>query len=1246
MRPRASKPVFPAEESPGKIADAQNAFFPIVAVGASAGGLEAYTEFFHALPVDTGMAFVLVQHLDPSHHSLLAEILSKATRMPVDEVRSGTRIRPNRVYVIPPDAFMAIEECAFVLTPRSKDPGQHLSVNFFMRSLAAERKSVAIGIVLSGTGADGTLGVTDIKAAGGITFAQDPATAKYDGMPRSAIASGCVDFILPPKAIAKELERIHRHPYVNQVKDEADIEPSPAGEDDFNGILNLLRKVSGADFSQYKPNTLYRRAMRRVMILRLGSLGEYAKHLRGHPEETEKLYDDVLIPVTSFFRDIETFEALKKHIYPAIVKDKGNKGAIRMWAPGCSTGEETYSLAMTLLEFLGNKAASFQVQIFGTDLNEKGIQKARAGLYRESIAEEISPERLRRFFVKEANGYRINKAVRDMCIFARQNLAYDPPFSQMNVVACRNLLIYLGPELQKKIIPILHYALKPSGFLVLGSSESISGFPSLFSTVDKKHKIYAKKSATSRLHYNFSQTRYPAGSGADVAGKARTSQGPQERKLDVEAEADRLVLKHHAPVGVVINNAMEVVQFRGRTTPYLEPAPGKPSLNLLKLARNGLALELRSLIGGARKKHAPVNKNNISFVGNGHKRVLNLSVSPLGDKDPSEEERYFLVLFEDVTKISGPREKLTAKPGTAKGREFTRLKQELAATQASLRAATESEDAVREEFQSANEEILSANEELQSTNEELETSKEELQSANEELNSLNNELGHKNAELHDLNNDLSNFLNSTKIPVVMLDRDLRIRRLTPSADQLVKAVSSDVGRPIADIRLNIKVPDLEEMIAKVLESLQPAERDVQDLQDRWHSLHILPYRTLDNKIDGIVLVLLDIDAMKSANERLRHYAEFLRGMIDTVREPLLVLDAELRVIAVNKSFQSTFKVSAVETIGQPLFKLGNGQWNIPILRELLKEVLSKRQAISDFEVEHDFENLGHRTLLLNARTLVQPQDAQPMVLLAMEDLTERKLAETAMIKQEKLAVSGRLAAVLAHEINNPLQAISNLMSILQGSAKLDEQDRSYVTTATEELGRVTDLTRQSLGFFRESAAPRAVDIEETLEGILKLYDRRMKEKGTTVQKQYLSSEIIHSYPGEIRQVFATLLVNATDASLPGGTIAIRVRNASNGNGLASPGPASGDSAIQGIRITIADSGVGISAQNKARIFEPFFTTKGEHGIGLGLWVAYGIVNRLGGSIRMRSSVRPGKSGTCFSIFLPLRNHSQKADTAT
>ena len=1367
MKARAPKTASPAEEElPEKDIVRQNSRFPVVAIGASAGGLEAYTEFFRALPVSTGMAFVLVQHLDPSHHSMLTEIIAKATRIPVEEVKSGIKIRPDRAYVIPPNKLMSIAEGVFKLTPRSKGAGRHLAINFFMRSLAQERKSGAIGIVLSGTGADGTLGLEDIKAEGGITFAQDPATAKYDGMPRSAIDSGCVDFVLPLKSIAKELDRLHRHPYLSLKAEPPRTESSPSRDPDFTKIVDQLRERSGVDFSQYRPNTIHRRALRRMVILKLASLSEYGKYLEGHPEEGQKLYDDVLIPVTSFFRDFEAFEALKAQIYPAIVKDKGNKGTIRMWAPGCSTGEETYSLAMTLLEFLGDKAASFQVQIFGTDLNEKGIQKARAGVYRESIAEEISAERMARFFVKVEEGYRVNKAVRDMCVFARQNLANDPPFSQMNVVACRNLLIYIQPVLQKKIIPILHYALKSSGFLVLGSSESVSAFPDLFSTVDKKHKIYRKKAVAPRLHYDFVQNYYPIRTSLEVSNKDLKSHDPEKSELNVQAEADRLVLKNHAPVGVIINRDMEVVQFRGRTTPYLEPAPGKPSLNLLKLARNGLAVELRTLIGAAINNDAPVKRNGVSFDGNGHKRMLNLSVSPLGEKG-SGHKRSFLVLFDDVTPRSTPGSgddsRDRTKGGTKNNDDSKRLRQELAGARGALRSAMDAEDILKEEFQSANEEILSSNEELQSTNEELETSKEELQSANEEMNTLNAELRHKNSELHDLNNDISNLLNSTRIPVVMLDRRLRIRRLTPTADKLLKVVSSDVGRPVADIRLNIKALGLEPhglegMIGKVLDSLQPAERDVQDIEGHWHELSILPYRTQDNKIDGVVLVLQDIDAVKSANEQLEKSAEFFRGVMDTVREPLLVLDSQLRIIAANESFQSTFKVSPEQTVNKFIYNFGNGQWNIPGLRRLLEQVLPEHLVVTDFEVESDFEGIGRRRMLLNARILTQTNQRQPMILLAIEDITERKLAEekdldlqqrleqqwriyattlssitdfaytfdregrflyanqpllalwglkledavgknffdlrypdeiaaklqrqiqqvfatgqrladetsyksptgtagyyeyifnpvfgaggdvelvagstrdltehkaaeAALIKSEKLAAAGRLAATLAHEINNPLQAVTNLLALLGEAPGLTTQDRAYAALASEELGRVTHLTRQSLSFYRESTLPTVVNVEEALDEVLHVYAKQIAAKGGAVTRQYLSHEPINSYPGEIRQIFTTLLVNAMEASKSACAITVRLHKSRQRK----------NPAIPGVRIVIADRGVGIPEHNKVHVFEPFFTTKGEHGTGLGLWVTQGIVSRLGGSIRVRSSVRPGNSGTCFSIFLP------------
>lgn len=653
-------------------------------------------------------------------------------------------------------------------------------------------------------------------------------------------------------------------------------------------------------------------------------------------------------------------------------------------------------------------------------------------------------------------------------------------------------------------------------------------------------------------------------------------------------------------------------------------------MNVLKLARDGLALELRSLINAARKKNAPVRKNDFAFDDNGQKRILNLSVSPLGQKRSSQRERHFLVLFEDITShgilgFGDERQPGKARAGT--NRELKRLKQELADTQDALRAAVESEDATKEEFQSANEEILSANEELQSTNEELETSKEELQSANEELNTLNAELRHKNTELHDLSNDLANLLNSTRLPVVMLDNRLLIRRLTPKAYKLLKVVPSDVGRPISDIKLNIQMDDLEAMVAKVLSSLQPSQCDVQDREGHWQSLHILPYKTLDNKIDGAVLVLQDIDAIKTANEQLRRSSELFYAIINTVRQPLLVLDSDLRVMTVNQSFLHTFKVLREQTVNKFLYRLGDEQWNIPKLRALLEEVLPQDQAVTDFEVEHDFAHIGHRKMVLNARRIVQGNSRDPMILLAIEDITERKRAEAALIQSEKLAASGRLAASLAHEINNPLQAVMNLMTLFGQSAKLDAQDREYATLAGKELGRVVRLIRQSLGLYQEAASPTAMNVEEVLESILNLYVPQMRDKQITVTRQFRLDGTLESYAGDIRQVFSTLLINAIEATPQGGHAVLRAGESLDWRK---------NPPVSGVRITLADNGPGIPAHDMARIFEPFFTTKGERGTGLGLWVTQGIVDRLGGSIRVRSTTRPGKSGTCFSIFFPHR----------
>jgi two-component system, chemotaxis family, CheB/CheR fusion protein len=977
--------------------------FPVVAVGASAGGLGAFTQLLRALPDDTGMAFVFIQHLDPKHHSILSELLAKTSNMPVLEAKHGTTVEPNHVYVIPPNVNMGILRRRLQLTPRAAETGQHAPIDFFMRSLAEARNSRSIGVVLSGTASDGTRGLTAIKAEGGITFAQDERSAKYNGMPHSAITSGCVDFILPPEKIAQELARISGHAYLSPARRDSragSVKKQKTRDDSFEKVFALLRSTCGINFREYKPGTIQRRTLRRMALHKMDHVSDYMMYLEKHPSETEALCQDLLIPVTSFFRDLEVFEALKSKVFPSIVKDKTNKGTIRIWAPGCSTGEETYSLAIVLLEFLGDKGSGFQVQLFGTDVNERGIEKARAGMYPERISQEISPDRLRRFFTKTDEGYRVSKGVRDLCVFAKQNLAEDPPFSQVNLVACRNLLIYLGPALQSKIMPILHYALRPSGFLMLGNAESVAAFPNLFAPADKKHKIFIKRAVGTKLHYDFSANRYARETAIPI--EAREQSG-SSMDFDQQHKADRIVLKKYAPPGVIINENMEIVQFRGPIGPYIEPAPGRASLHLLKIAKKEFVAELRTAVDHAKKNHAPVKRQSVEFRRNGQLRSVHISVEPL---ESLNESRQYLVLFEQTSPSVSPQRKVAGKlhgiGRTAKG-EIAQMRRKLATTEEHLRSVIESKEASDEEYQSANEEILSANEELQSTNEELETSKEELQSANEELNTVNDELHNRNIELDRVNSDLNNVLTSTSMPVVMVDRGLRIRRLTVASAEVLNMLPSDIGRPIMDIRSDIHVPNLEALIAGVLDTLTPRELDVQDKENHWYSLQIRPYRTTDDKIDGAVLVLSDIDSLKRLNERLQKSKEFTEDIIDTVREPLAVLAKDLKVLYVNPSFLKNFRVSRSEVEGKPLYGLGNEQWNIPKLRAALEEVISKNAPLFDFEVEHDFPGLGTKTMLLNAQHIIDGHSDEPMMLLAIEDVTERKRVE---------AVRARLAAIV------------------------------------------------------------------------------------------------------------------------------------------------------------------------------------------------------------------------------------------
>jgi len=861
-------------------------------VGASAGGLEAFTQLLRALPADTGMAFVLVQHLDPRHQSMLTSLLAKATGMPIRQVEEGMRVEPDHVYVIPPNASMAIEGGVLRLLPRAEFRGRHMPVDFFMRALAADQQGRAIGVILSGTASDGALGMAAIKAEGGITFAQDQRTAKYDGMPRAAVAAGCVDFVLPPDGIARELVRIARHPYLIEPDLPAPVEAAPGHDSEIGGIFQLLRAVADVDFTHYKPPTIRRRISRRMILHKIESLALYLTYLRDHPDEVSALYNDILITVTGFFRDREAFKALKTRVFPHLGENRPPDSPIRLWVPGCATGEEAYSLAIAILEFLGARASSTPLQIFATDISEPAIEKARAGIYPENIALDVSPERLRRFFVRVDGGYQIAKSVRDMCIFARQNLVKDPPFSKLDLISCRNVLIYLGPTLQKRVMTVFHYALRTGRFLLLGSSETMTTYSDLFTLADGKHKIYTRRPTPTRTHVEVVFGEYRVERPLETARKA--AEEAARSSQDVQREADRLVLDRFAPSGVIVNDHLEILQFRGRTSPFLEPAPGAASLSLLKMAREGLLFDLRTAIFKARKENHPVRKEGLQILSNGQVVHLNLEVVPLPGVTASQ--RCFLVLFQEVA--PAPARAVPAAKTRAgrkeEARETSRLQHELAATKDNLQSIIEEQEATNEELKSANEEILSSNEELQSTNEELETAKEELQSSNEELTTVNEELQNRNLELSQANDDLNNLLASVKIPVLMLGNDLRIRRFTPAAEKLLNLISTDLGRPITDIQPNITVPGLEQIVVAVIESASAREMEAQDHEGRWYSLQIRPYKTSENRIDGVVLALIDIDAPKRAQATLLEQQAELERRVQERTSELIRANQALR----------------------------------------------------------------------------------------------------------------------------------------------------------------------------------------------------------------------------------------------------------------------------------------------------------------------------------------------------------------
>ncbi len=934
--------------------------FPVVGIGASAGGLAAFEAFFSGMPADTDpdMAFVLVQHLAPDHKSILSDLIRRYTRMRVSEVEDGMLVRPNCAYIIPPNRDMAFLNGALHLLEPVAPRGQRLPIDFFFRSLAQDQHARAIGIVLSGTGSDGTPGVRAIKGEGGMVMAQSPESTEYDGMPRSAIATGLVDYELPPAEMPAQLIAYAVHAFGHPPRSGA--VPPPRSDNGLRKIFVLLRAQTGHDFSQYKPSTIQRRIERRMAVHQIATIDDYAQYLRQMPAESDTLFRDLLIGVTSFFRDPAAFGALEEAVIPGLFAGKSAEVAIRIWSAGCSTGEEAYSLAILLAERQETLKRRFKVQVFATDLDARAIAAARVGLYPASIAADLSAERLARFFTAEPGGdaYRIHKGIRDLLVFSEHSLIKDPPFSKLDLISCRNLLIYLGGEVQKRLIPLFHYALNPGGFLFLGTSETVGEYPDLFEVLDRKLKLYRRRDdgyAARRLPL---ERFVPPLSARDPAPPGAAGTTAFSIKLPLRELTEQTLLHEVVPCAALVNARGDILYLHGRTGLYLEPTPGETGVsNLLKMAREGLRPDLTTAL-----RQAAVNRENVRRAGvrvktNGAFTRVNLRVCPVTpDPTTKSETPLYLVVLEPAQPCEGePAGPAHAAAdgadasGTDTDARIVALKEELRSKEEYLQTSNEELETINEELKSSNEEMQSVNEELQSTNEELETSKEELQSVNEELATVNAELQTKVADLSRTNNDMNNLLAGTGIGTVFVDHRLRILRFTPDATQIINLILSDIGRPVGHILSNLVGYDrLVADTQAVLDTLIPKEQDVQTTAGVWYRMRIHPYRTLDNVIEGAVLTFVDLTEIVQAREALRRSEDLLRlaVVVRDAHDAITVQDLEGRILAWNPGAERLFGWSEAEALRM------NVRDRIP--EGLREEALTRVRQLSQAEVPEPF----------------------------------------------------------------------------------------------------------------------------------------------------------------------------------------------------------------------------------------------------------------------------------------------------
>lgn len=1194
----------------------------VVGIGASAGGLAALKQFLHQLPGDTGLIFVVVVHLSPDHESHLAELLQPHTSLQVEQVvAETTALERNHIYVIPPNANLNAIDTHLRLSKLETRRQERAPIDHFFRTLSETHDGNAIAIVLTGTGSDGTLGIKDVKASGGLVIVQDPNEAEYDGMPQSAIATGLVDLILPLAEIPGRVIKYHRTE--PRVALPADGEESPIEERMLlQKVFAQLRTRTDRDFTHYKRSSVMRRISRRMQLNYVEDLKTYIDLLREKPEEVRALADDLLITVTHFFRDPEVFEKLGSEQIPRIFSHKSQSESVRAWSVGCATGEEAYSLAILLSEEAAKHDIAPQVQVFASDLHSRSLERARDGIYPGDIETDVNEARLKRYFHKENGGYRIIKEIRDLVVFTPHNLLADPPFSRLDLISCRNLLIYLDREIQRDVIELFHYALNPDGVLLLGSAETMEG-TELFRVEDKRLCIFRKRNVPTReprlpVFPMIRTPKIPNGSREEAAPQP-VSYGSIHQKL----------VEQYAPPSILVGPDNRVVHLSEHAGRYLLHPGGEPTASVLKLVREELRIELQSSLQFARENRRALDSRPIPVRFNGSASPVVVHVRPAMD---SERDGFVLIIFEEREPESDDGH-VPESSSAQSAEQVAALEEEVHVTRQRLQAMIEEYETGREEMKASNEEMQSTNEELRSTMEELETSKEELQSINEELQTVNQQNRLKVEELGQLSSDLQNLLSATEIATLFLDRELRIMRFTPKLSELYNVRVTDRGRPISDLTQRIGYDSLREDAETVRTRLIPIEREVQDEHGRWYLTRVLPYRSGDDRIEGVVITFIDIHSRKQAEEQLRQSQEYAENIINSLHEPLIVLTPSLEVRLANPAFYRVFQVEPYRTLKRRLYELGNGQWNIPGLLARLEDVVRKRDEFTDFEVDHVFEQIGRRVILVSARSIENATG----ILVGLRDITERKrveeqrielLAKDQALEAEKAMRSNEaqlarvvralsvaeLATSIAHEINQPLTGV---ITNAQAALRWLSGDKPNVQEGIQSLklvardgnlaGEIVVRIREFLT--KETRQPESLRLNDVIREAIAIAESELVNR--KIQTQLELADDLPEIVGDriqLQQVVLNLVMNSADAmtSVAGKRELV----------------VSSKRTDDGVSAVVRDSGTGIPPEHMPRMFEAFFSTKPE-GIGMGLSISRTIVEAHGGKIWAEANPKGG-----------------------